>query len=156
MCGAGPGGLGGYRWLGSAENSGKTVPKLSSQTAFRHPGFRHFSGSLGHRLSPRPSVLQSQVSVAGGSHAPFSWGAFPGTPGAPFRESVLQAQISNREEPSRAEHDSDFHGWKSELAARVRKMEPAGAGVVARGPQPSNPLRKSEFSALVGPSIVAL
>ena len=36
MCGAGPGDLGGSRGSASAENPGKTVPKVSSQTAFRY------------------------------------------------------------------------------------------------------------------------
>ena len=34
MCGAGPGDLGGSRVSASAENPGKTGPKISSQTAF--------------------------------------------------------------------------------------------------------------------------
>jgi len=38
MCGAGPGDLGGLRGSVSAENHGKTGPKVFSQTAFRYPG----------------------------------------------------------------------------------------------------------------------
>ena len=37
MCGPGPGDLGGSRGSVSAKISGKTAPKLSSQTAFRYP-----------------------------------------------------------------------------------------------------------------------
>ena len=37
MGGAGPGHLGGSRGSISTGNPGKTVPKISSQTAFRHP-----------------------------------------------------------------------------------------------------------------------
>ena len=37
MCRGGPGDLGGSRGSASAENPGKTGPKISSQTAFRYP-----------------------------------------------------------------------------------------------------------------------
>ena len=38
MCGAGPGDLGGSRGPDSADNPGKTGPKISGQTAFKYPG----------------------------------------------------------------------------------------------------------------------
>ena len=50
-------------------------------------------------------------------------GPLPRRPRAPFCESVLPTLISIRENLSRAERDSDSHGWKSEFAKRTRRME---------------------------------
>jgi len=63
-------------------------------------------------------------------------GPSPGDPGAPFCDCVLQTLIFSRENLSRAPRGSDFHGRKSELAKRIRKMEPrVGTGEGTRGPQ---------------------
>ena len=54
MCVAGPGDLGGSRGPASAENPGKTRPKISGQIAFRYPGrasLRQAGPSFAPRLS---------------------------------------------------------------------------------------------------------
>ena len=59
MCGTSPSDLGGYRGWASAENSKKTGPKISSQTAPRYPGpkRRQVFGTAPSGTEGTPSAL---------------------------------------------------------------------------------------------------
>ena len=65
MCGAGPGDLGGARGSASAENPGKTGPKISSQTAFGCPVSQsHGSGAEHPAVGPRQGRSPGGVAKA--------------------------------------------------------------------------------------------